>query len=633
MNRPVTREEQQRIDHQVAIRGAAAPLLPLLDPPYYAHMRLLTAKGERDVLLSSWARAGEGIWVLDWQQSPLSDVFFECSENEDYELELDGRVLNGRVLERNLVRFDGAGLCGLITPDGVLERGPGGAWLAKPPLAASLRSHSPFERTAVSAVDVVLDEKQRSVVDLPGGRSTLILGEAGCGKTTVALHRLAHLWKQQRVRMRAAVIVPTDALQRLVETLLERLAVPDVEVWKYDEWARQQARLAFGALPRRESQNATAGVVRIKRDPALKRVIEKVGALPPPSRKKGKATRRSDRVEREDLFHLFGDRALLEEVVAHSPHAIPRPAIDELLAHTKLQFRQTSEQQWAHVSAERLTTVDGKGMDEGTPDEDVQSIDVEDYAVLFELDRARAEALGERPVTPRPYEMIVIDEAQEFAGLELSLIGRSLARNGTLIVAGDAEQQVDPTASFESWDAAMGQLHAADYDRATLEVSYRCPPDVTALARRLRGDVQAQAPEQTPSVDQVRFDHESHLVAWMIDALRDLRGRAPGATVAVICRSAEQAIRLSRLVGRGVDARLALEGDFDFHSGLHVTCVPEVKGLEFDYVILPDASASSYPETVAARRALYVAVTRTTRRLVLASVGAPTPLLGGITPR
>jgi DNA helicase IV len=52
-----------------------------------------------------------------------------------------------------------------------------------------------------------------------------------------------------------------------------------------------------------------------------------------------------------------------------------------------------------------------------------------------------------------------------------------------------------------------------------------------------------------------------------------------------------------------------------------------VKGLEFDTVIVPDATAAAYPEEDAARRALYVAVTRTRHQLVVARVGETTRLL------
>ena len=96
----------------------------------------------------------------------------------------------------------------------------------------------------------------------------------------------------------------------------------------------------------------------------------------------------------------------------------------------------------------------------------------------------------------------------------------------------------------------------------------------------------------------------------------------------MIDRRPGAAARLARLLSRGLDVRLVREGAFDFAPGIQVTHVQEVKGLEFDLVVVPDATASVYPDAPAARRALYVALTRATRKLVLAAVAAPTPLVG-----
>jgi hypothetical protein len=90
--------------------------------------------------------------------------------------------------------------------------------------------------------------------------------------------------------------------------------------------------------------------------------------------------------------------------------------------------------------------------------------------------------------------------------------------------------------------------------------------------------------------------------------------------------------RLAALVSRGVEVKLALGGEFDFAPGAHATAVAEVKGLEFDHVIIPDASAPAYPDSPASRRALYVAMTRPTRQLVLAAVGPWSPILAETAP-
>ena len=96
-----------------------------------------------------------------------------------------------------------------------------------------------------------------------------------------------------------------------------------------------------------------------------------------------------------------------------------------------------------------------------------------------------------------------------------------------------------------------------------------------------------------------------------------------------ICRTAEGARAFARTIRHDVAPRIALNGLFDFKPGLILTCVPEVKGLEFDLIVLPDVNDGTYAKTTDSRRALYVAVTRTTHRLTLAAPGALTPLLYG----
>ncbi|HEX4382520.1 MAG TPA: ATP-binding domain-containing protein, partial [Myxococcales bacterium] len=97
---------------------------------------------------------------------------------------------------------------------------------------------------------------------------------------------------------------------------------------------------------------------------------------------------------------------------------------------------------------------------------------------------------------------------------------------------------------------------------------------------------------------------------------------------AVICRTPEAASLLARVLRFGLPVRLALEGKFVFGPGVSVTCVPEVKGLEFDHVVLPDAARAQYADAAEARRALYVAATRASSQLLLAASGEPSPLIG-----
>ncbi len=208
-------EHQARIDAQLRLVEQVRAL-PLLAPvPYFGHLRLDTGLREVDVLLGATNRTGHAFSVIDWHTAPLAEVFFAFDEGDDYEVEIDERVVSGKVIEKTLVRFHEGSLDAVTLGSGhTYERRGEDRWERiheKPP---PLKVRPPSARRAFrSPLEVTLDPAQRQVVDLPANRSVLLLGEAGFGKTTVALHRLVALQERANRRFRGAVIVPTEGLR------------------------------------------------------------------------------------------------------------------------------------------------------------------------------------------------------------------------------------------------------------------------------------------------------------------------------------------------------------------------------------------------------------------------------------
>src|SRR5260221_14664583 len=97
---------------------------------------------------------------------------------------------------------------------------------------------------------------------------------------------------------------------------------------------------------------------------------------------------------------------------------LPVTAAAEVVEHPRVQFTQNTEREYAHVDEERLVTGDGKAIDEGTPMGDAETVDVEDYAVLFELERLRAQRAKGSPASPSKYHGLLIDEPQELSARE-----------------------------------------------------------------------------------------------------------------------------------------------------------------------------------------------------------------------
>jgi hypothetical protein len=497
------------------------------------------------------------------------------------------------------------------------ERASAMFWQPMPPIFQPRPPDA--RRRPPSLVDVALDPAQRAAVERSPGDALLVLGEAGHGKTTVALHRLAHLWKSAGAPLRAAAVVPTEGLASLLQPLLRRLGV-DLEVLTYDRWASSEARRAFRRLPP-ESDLTPPSVMSLKRHPALRLALDTLATREPgriDDDPDAPVRRSAGNATRGDLQHLFGDRVLLERV-ARAGGLVPRAVIDTL-DRTRIQFNPTTEQEWAHVTdLDRLVAVDRHAIDEGTASACANTVDVEDYAVLFELDSLRATRNGRLPASRRALDVLLIDEAQELAPLELALLGRTLKPQGTLIVAGDGQQQTDETSTFLGWPDVMRELGRPEHDAVTLEIGYRCAPEVVRLAAQILG-LPGHAGNERSAIVRA-FDDEERLDDWLAENLRSLQHRDRRASVAILCRSPLRARRIVTAVQRReAPARLVFDGRF-LPRGIQVTTVEEAKGLEFDFVVVPDAGAADYPDSDASRRRLYVAVTRARHQVVLACVG------------
>jgi DNA helicase II / ATP-dependent DNA helicase PcrA len=472
-----------------------------------------------------------------------------------------------------------------------------------------------------SLVDVTLDPAQEAAIALPAGEPLLVLGEAGHGKTTVLLHRVAHVWRAASHDLRGVVLVPTEGLVRLVRPLLRRLGA-DIDVWTFDRFCEKQARRSFRRLPR-ESDTTPPSVMRLKRSPALRVALGEIASRAPgviDDDRDAPVRRSRVQVERGDLQHLFGDRLLMERVAREG--GLPAHAVEEVLERTRVQFSATTEREWSHVTDhERLVAVDHRALDDGTATGHATTVDAEDYAVLFEIDRLRAARGGKPATTPRAFDLLAIDEAQELAPIELALIGRSLAPGGTLIVSGDADQHTDDTSTFFGWPEVMRELGVTKWATTTLEIGYRCPPEVVGLARAVRDATN----DVTAHVES--FTDERALASVVGPAMAAALEQDRQASIAVICRRPLTARRLTELLRPYVATRLVFDGRFLPRGPAQVTITTEVKGLEFDWIVIPDADDREWPDNAASRRAMYVAITRARHQVLLACVGTPTPIV------
>ena len=141
-------------------------------------------------------------------------------------------------------------------------------------------------------------------------------------------------------------------------------------------------------------------------------------------------------------------------------------------------------------------------------------------------------------------------------------------------------------------------------------------------------------PGRSTQVELFRFtDARSLRVAFLAEALTELLREEPLAsawrvlTPDAIVLPAPGSMGLQSRVRCRACAAWSRTTSSRFAPGVEVTEVAQVKGLEFDYVILVEANASHFPDEPAARRLLHVGATRAVHQLWITSVGTPSPIL------
>ena len=244
------------------------------------------------------------------------------------------------------------------------------------------------------------------------------------------------------------------------------------------------------------------------------------------------------------------------------------------------------------------------------------------------LDEARA-LLGPRPRKKRPgesndedeirtYGHIVVDEAQDLSPMQLRMLERR-SLNGSMTVVGDIAQATGQWA-HASWDEILELLPAKrEPNRKELTLGYRLPAPIMNVAANV---LRVAAPFLQPP-RSVREDGAEPVIqkagpgelATVVSAVTRIERAAvdPG-QVAVVCPAS--------LIDE-VCAALT-EADIDFgratRQGLqHRVTVVEVglvKGLEVDSVVVVEPQLI-VDEEAQGYRALYVALTRATKRLAV----------------
>jgi DNA helicase-2/ATP-dependent DNA helicase PcrA len=534
-------------------------------------------------------------------------------------------------------------------------------------------------------IAALIDPRQFDLITARDAGVVVIQGGAGSGKTTVGLHRLGYLafsFPDKFPPRKLAVVTGGAALAAYIGQLLPSLGVAGVGVMTFGELAARELRTEIPWLRATIVDDSLPAVTRVKSHPALLHELERACAA-----YTGKKT---SRAAVEIWADLLSDRGRLAALTAHAAE-MPISERDLAEAHrimtdrvAAIQARDPREgdgkkpppkrrakerarapgpdMHWTAMGLEQKTgrrTVDsdlpeGIRRVEGTggdPDDDadddqnirgetgIDGLRTEDDAATLDLDdvaillRASQLLRGVK----RPFVHLFVDEAQDLSPMKLSfLIGHIPTRRSptpSITLAGDTSQRLFLDNGFGDWRAVLAHLGLAHVAIEPLRIAYRSTREIMNVARAAMGPLADPEPPEAPRsgapVETFQFPAVGAAVAFLAEVLRDLAAREPRATVALLARHPEQADRYYDGLRRAEvpSLRRVRAQDFAFRPGVEVTDVRQVKGLEFDYVVMLDANASSYGGDDESRHLFHIGVTRAAYQLWILVTGAASPLV------
>lgn len=537
-------------------------------------------------------------------------------------------------------------------------------------------------------IAALIDPRQFEIMTARHSGVVVIQGGAGSGKTTIGLHRLAYLnfaHPDLFPARRMVVVTQGTALAAYIGQVLPALGVPGVRVLTFQEWAEKELQRALPWLHATVTHDVVPAVTRVKSHPALLHELERRALAPKAKRGRNAvvelwADLLTDRkllmslMRDEDSSSLRVSEADIEEahrllvtrvsaIVASDPRERPPEPkrtrvkakdrdkeLEDLQAWTTFGQGEGSKKRTVdsdlpehvrRVESERDEVDDDEnvrgeiGIDGQRTEDDLPILDVDDLAILL-----RANQLLRQAETPLRH--LFVDEAQDLSPMKLAaLIGR-LSPSGrpgkarqvpSVTLAGDTAQRLFLDNGFGDWAAVLGHLGLSHVAVEPLRIAYRSTREILAVARHVMGplpiDVPAEAKRAGAPVEAFRFSAVGAAVAFLGDALRDLAVREPRATVALLSRYPEQADRYFEGLRRAEvpSLRRIRAQEFSFRPGIDVTDVRQVKGLEFDYVVLLDVNVSSFGTDDESRHLFHIAVTRAAHQLWLLVTGRPSQLV------
>lgn len=220
----------------------------------------------------------------------------------------------------------------------------------------------------------------------------------------------------------------------------------------------------------------------------------------------------------------------------------------------------------------------------------------------------------------RSVRHLFIDEAQDYSAFQFAYI-KHIFPYTRMTLLGDINQAIYAYATKEN--PLVPKTLERNHERITLNKSYRSTKQIVEFTTYFApGEALIEPFERDGDKPKlIKQTNKKDLAETLISTIEELRGKGYQ-TIAVICKTLQESNQLYQLLEDKISIKQITEETYSFKKGLLVLPVYLAKGIEFDAVIIPDASKLHYAKE-SDRALFYTACTRAMHGLHMITLNEP----------
>lgn len=643
-----------------------------LEKPYFARIDFREhGKLKDDILYIGKVgvfNRNSDVIVTDWR-APVSSIYYDGQLGKISYIAPMGKIEGNLSLKRQII-IENKNLINFFDVDSVSDDE-----LLKPYLGASADSR-------LKNIVASIQSEQNDIIRKDLYNNVITQGVAGSGKTTVALHRIAYLVYNYQKTIAAdkfLVIGPNKFFINYISSVLPDLDVGNASQLTYEELAKKYIDEKFDIKDSTQTLidivngKSAAKHLKLKTSMVYKGAIDNfkkdIETLVLP--KEGFSMGEFEIFKRDEIINEFKEATIstniesrLSKVVIMLSSRLKRdkqiPSDCKRFFDEKLKGLSTQDTKFSGIYKSSLDT--RKKIEEGAVQElkkylSVKSVkvltlykyfieNIEKYInssvdklviqtlkkdTLFDISKKNVAfedvpalmylkyiVFGEKEY--ENYAHTVVDEAQDFGTFNFYILKEILSKS-TFSIFGDITQGIHSYRGISNWEEVNEAAFQNKASLMNLEKSYRTTIEIMEAANNISMHLGLGAAKpvirhgEKVKVSKVSKDDK---VKYIVEKINNLKSK-DYKSIAVICKTPDQSRNVYNQIKDKLENVSHILGEESlYNGGICVLTSYLAKGLEFDGVIVYDASETSYSsKNETEMKLLYVAMTRALHELDL----------------